>query len=300
MAFHFKKKESPTKATRRLSRERLGKALAHLQKCNRLESVHSVRKEVKKMRAALGLVRKGLNGEIYRKSAKALRAAAKHLRNPRDAHVRPRTLERLMVHFNTRLPAHPFAGIQKVLRQNCLAETRGFMNSESAAAADRLLRKAKRRLKNLKVEAEGWKAIRPGVKESYRRGREAFEAALKETPPKNLHRWRKHVQDLGHQLRLLRPIQPKDLRRAIGDLRILSQRLGDDHDLVMLGRFVAHRCARWHSAEVKLLNELIELRHKELRSAALALGSRCFAEKPSEFCRRMETYWRAWRAGKKA
>jgi hypothetical protein len=49
---------------------------------------------------------------------------------------------------------------------------------------------------------------------------------------------------------------------------------------------------------VKLLNELVELRQKELRAAALALGARFYAEKPSRFCGRLENYWRVWRAGK--
>jgi hypothetical protein len=44
---------------------------------------------------------------------------------------------------------------------------------------------------------------------------------------------------------------------------------------------------------------LIELRQKELRSAALALGARFYAAKPSQFCHRIENYWHAWRAGKK-
>jgi CHAD domain-containing protein len=300
MAFHFKKKESPTKAARRLSRERIGKALAHLQKCDRLEAVHSVRKEIKKVRATLGLVRERMDGDVYRKYTKTLRGAAQHLRDPRDAHVRPRTLERLMVHFKGRLPARPFTGIKKVLRQNCLEETSEFLKGESVAAVSRLLRKTNRRARNLKVQAKGWMAIQSGLRESYSRGRKAFELAREEASPENFHQWRKHVQDLWHQLRLLCPIQPDNLRAAAGEMKTLSQQLGDDHDLVMLRRFVARRCAREHPEEVKLLNKLIELRQKELRSAALKLGARFYAEKPSRFCRRFENYWRAWRAGEKA
>jgi len=299
MAFHFKKKESPTKAARRLSRERIGKALDHLQKCDRLEAVHSVRKEIKKVRATLGLVRERMDGDAYRKYAKTLRAAAKHLRDARDAHVRPRTLERLMVHYKGRLPAHPFAGIKKVLRQNYLGEIREFMQGESVATVDRLLRKINRRARDLKVKAEGWTAIRSGLWKSYSRGRETCKVILKETSPENLHRWRKHVQDLWHQLRLLCPIQPDNLRAAVGEMKTLSQQLGDDHDLVMLRQFVTRRCARRHPEEVKLLNKLIDLRHRELRSAALALGARFYAEKPSRFCRRLENYWRTWRTGEK-
>ena len=116
MAFHFKKKESPTRAVRRLSRERIGKALDYLRQCDRLEAIHSVRKEIKKVRATLGLVRGKMGENTYRKRVKTLRAAAKRLQDPRDARVRPQALERLVEHFKNRLPARPFAGIKKVLK----------------------------------------------------------------------------------------------------------------------------------------------------------------------------------------
>lgn len=297
MAFHFKKKESPTRAARRLSRERIGKALKHLQKCDRLETVHSVRKEIKKVRATLKLVRERMADDDSRKCAATLRAAAKYFTGPRDAHVRLRTLNRLAVHFKTRLPARPFAGVKKVLRQTCLEETREFKRGDSAAAVGRLLRKVNRRVKGLKIKADGWPAIQPGLQKSYRRGREALGAALKDASPENLHQWRKHVQDLWHQLRLLCPACPESLKAAARQMKTLSQYLGDDHDLVMLNEFASRRCARTDPEEVKLLNRMIKLRQKELRSAALALGAHFYAEKPSRFCRRLENYWRAWRAG---
>jgi CHAD domain-containing protein len=295
MAFHFKKKESSTKSVRRLSRERIGKALDYLRQCDRLEAIHNVRKEIKKVRATLGLVRVKMGENAYRKRIKTLRAAAKCLQDPRDARVRPQALERLVVHFQNRLPARPFAGIKKVLSQNCRAEVREFRKDKSVTVVGRLLRKIDQRADDLKVKADGWAAIQPGLQESYSYGREAYKMALHENPPKNLHEWRKHVQDLWHQLRLLHPIQPERLQAAAGEMKMLSQYLGDDHDLVILSQFVARHCARRHAREVTALNELIDLRQKELRSAAFALGSRFYAEKPPSFCRRLENYWSAWK-----
>ena len=152
----------------------------------------------------------------------------------------------------------------------------------------------------MKVKAEGWTALGSGLEESYRRGQKSLATARKETSSENLHRWRKQVQDLWHQLRLLGPIQPESLRASASEMKKLSRHLGDDHDLVMLRQFVVRRCARECAGEVKLLKELIRLRQTELRTAALALGARCYAEKPSRFCARLENYWRIWRAGKES
>jgi hypothetical protein len=46
---------------------------------------------------------------------------------------------------------------------------------------------------------------------------------------------------------------------------------------------------------VKALNELIESRQKELRAAALKLGSRLYAGKPAVNCRQWVNYWNTWR-----
>ncbi|HKW31231.1 MAG TPA: CHAD domain-containing protein, partial [Verrucomicrobiae bacterium] len=300
MAFHFKKTESPTRAVRRLSRERIGKALGHLRKCDRLDAIHRVRKEIKKVRATLGLVRGKMGANAYRKRVKTLRAAAKRLQDPRDARVRPQALERLIGHFQNRLPVRPFAGIEKVLSQNCRNEVREFRKGKSVAAVGRLLRKINRGAGDLKIKANGWTAIQPGLQESYGDGRKTYEMALSQTSPKNLHQWRKHVQDLWHQLRLLHSIQPERLQTAVGEMKLLSQYLGDDHDLVMLRQFVASRCARRYAREVRALDELIDMRQKELRSAAFALGARFYAEKPASFCRRLEDYWHSWRTGEES
>jgi CHAD domain-containing protein len=295
MAFHFKKRESPTKAVRRLGRERIGKALDQLQHCERLEAIHGVRREVKKVRAVLGLVRERTEGNTYRKSMKTLRTAGRLLRDPRDAHVRPRTLERLMAHYQDRLTARSFSVIEKVLSQSCRAETQDFLKSDAVAVVDRMLRKFSRRAGELKVRAEGWGAIRSGLWESYNQGQQSLAAAREEASPENLHQWRKHVQDLWHQLRLLCPVRPKELSGMADAMKQLSQYLGDDHDLVMLRQFASRRCARWHAGELESLKELIELRRKELQSEAFELGARIYSEKPSAFCRGLENYWRAWK-----
>ena len=57
MAFCFKRKESVAKATRRLGRDRMEHALECLKECDRAKAIHCARKDIKKMRAVLRLVR---------------------------------------------------------------------------------------------------------------------------------------------------------------------------------------------------------------------------------------------------
>jgi CHAD domain-containing protein len=293
MAFHFKKKEPVVKAVRRLCRERIDDALESLKARDCLKSVGNVRKEIKKLRAILRLVRGEIGKGVYRENTKALRVAANRLTALRDAHVKLNAFEALAKHFKRKLPSQPFPKIKKVLRRNYRAEESRFLKSNSAAAVARILRKMKRSVDDLKIESDGWAAIGPGVKEGYRRGRAAYGTVLKKSSPENFHEWRKQVKNLGYYLRMSCKIRPEETGAATDGLEKLGEFLGDDHDLVMLKEFLGEQFKR--RKETEALDKLICSRQKELRSAALKLGARFYSEKPDVFCRRLGNYWRLWR-----
>jgi hypothetical protein len=70
MPFRFKKSETAQKAVRRVGAERVRVALKGLEKAHRPTSIHNVRKEIKKLRALLRLVRGELGRDGYRKAVK--------------------------------------------------------------------------------------------------------------------------------------------------------------------------------------------------------------------------------------
>ncbi|HEX3890412.1 MAG TPA: CHAD domain-containing protein, partial [Verrucomicrobiae bacterium] len=107
MPFCFIKKESVHKAVRRLCRERIDDALENLQRGDRLEGIHQVRKEIKKLRAILRLVRTEIGNHFYKKCDRLLREAADCLTAARDADVKLSAFETLTKHFNGKLPARP-------------------------------------------------------------------------------------------------------------------------------------------------------------------------------------------------
>jgi len=289
MPFHFKKSESPAKGVRRVCRERIGAALGGLRKGGRPAAIHGVRREIKKLRALFRLVRGAIGRGSYRKGARMLREVADRLAAPRDARVVLKAFKKLVGR-----PARRFGGIELALRKNARQEAGRFRKDDSLARAERLLRKTDRRMDDLKIKAVGWAAIEPGLKESYRRGHEACRLARKQPSPENFHDWRKHVKDLWHYFCLLYPAWPAETRAYTDELELLGGQLGEDHDLFLLRQFAAEHCAG-RAGEVEALNPLIESRQKELRAAALKLGSRLFAETPAVICRRLGNYWKSWR-----
>ena len=300
MAFCFKKRESVAKGIRRLSRERVEDALECLQDCNRPEAIHCARKDIKKVRAVLRLVRINVRKKDCRRITDLLREAADDLALPRDAYVRTRTLRNLAQHFKGQLAPGALRHVRTELRRVCDDEMKRFAKKKMARSVERTLRRVAKRLDRLKVSGKGWKALRPGVKAAYSNGQSAYQTVLKDPSPENFHEWRKAAKDLWYQVTLLRPLWPEQMDATARELETLGEDLGDDHDLAMLRQVVEEKCLDGaNPRESEILNGLIEERQRELRSAALALGARFYAEKPSAFCNRLARYWRIWQGEKK-
>jgi CHAD domain-containing protein len=296
MAFSFKRKESVSKGIRRLGRMRIEAALECLQNFRQAEAIHCVRKEIKKARAVLRLARSRIGRKDYHRLNTALRDAAEHLSAVRDAHVKSEALkdliQRLKGQRTRRALHHVRAALQTDLRQ----EAKRFAKGNDSKIVGRLLRRAARDFDQLAVGGKGWQALCPGLKAAYIRGRRAHRTVLKDSSPENLHEWRKGVKDLWYHVRLLRPVWPEAMDASAHELEMLGEQLGDHHDLFLL-RQAAEKRRRQDGdlEEFKTLCGLIEQRQRELRVAALKLGARLYAEKPSAFSDRLSRYWRLWR-----
>ena len=299
MAFRIKRKEATAQAVRRVTHECLAKALGELSQSGSLEAIHAVRKEIKKLRAILRLVRDSIDRGSYCKASKALREAARHLGPARDAHVTLRAIKDLIDRFRGELPPRPFGHLVQALRLRCLKEEKRFRKQNASIRAARNLKKASRRLKRISLREKGWPALGAGLSRSYRSGRKAYRRVVARTTPENLHEWRKRVKDLWYQLRLLCGIWPEELETRAKELKALSDYLGDDHDLVMLKDTVEELSSRHGQAnELKTLCGLAERCQGKLRRKAMAVGARFYLEKPADFCQRLAGYWVLWRKRK--
>ncbi len=296
MAFELKKKESVCKAVKRLGRKRIEKALSDLQRCERLDAVHGVRKEIKQLRALLRLVRGALAQSDYRKCSDTLREAAGHLGAARDAHVKVNALTDLIAHFKTELSPSSFDEIKRLLRTNCQQQQSVLSRSGASRKVGGLLKNVSGELGSLRLKARGWNAIGPGIERSYRDGRRGYRLAKETGNPEHFHEWRKRVKDLLYQIGLLCRIWPEQMNATETELKHLGERLGDDHDLFLLTEPSAMKQFRkLAEEEVEPLQALVEERQGELRAQALSLGARFYQEKPSVFCKRLGQYWKRWR-----
>jgi CHAD domain-containing protein len=289
MPFQFKKAESPGEAVQRICRERIARARARLRHSGQPVAVHGVRKDIKKLRALFRLVRGEIGRGAYRKGTKSLRAVAKRLGAPQDACLMLNTFEKLAGRQIRKFPK-----TRAALEEHARRKARQFRKDDFVALTRRLLRKAGRIAGDVKIKADGWAVIEPGLMASYRRGRVARDLAGRRPLPENFHDWRKQVKDLGYYFRLLSAAWPSEVRGLTRELKLLGARLGDDHDLAVLQEYVDGHFAG-HSGEASSLGRLIAARQTRLRAAALELGAEIYAETPAVICRRLEKHWNDWR-----
>ena len=296
MALHFKRKESVRKAVKRIARRRIEKALAALEGCEQLESVHTVRKEVKQLRALLRLTCDAIPRSDYRGCLSRLREAACCLSSARDAHVKVNALRDLTQHFNRELGPRPFQGVKALLAEDCRREQGELFHSRAVRQVQQLLKKFGRQAAALRFKCSGWRAIGPGLSRSYRDGRRGYRRACRVCASEDFHEWRKRVKDLYYEMGLLCAIWPEQMGAAEAELDSLGECLGDAHDLgLLLEPKVLRGFQKCSEEEAEALSALVEKRQKELQHSALMMGARFYQEKPSMFCSRLRQYWKRWR-----
>jgi CHAD domain-containing protein len=296
--YRLREDESPPAGMERIALGRIADAVDELRGKGSetfADSVHEARKDMKKVRSVLRLVREELGDELYRRENERFRDAGRLLSGARDAEVKLETIQALRKQ-DGEMPA------KKTLRR--------YISSLEAerddhAAADAEVERAASEIEagagavdDWNLRTDSWGLIAPGLGRSYRRGRNRFHDTRQDPSAENVHEWRKRVKDLWYDLRILKPIWPELLEETADQAHQLSDLLGDHHDLAVLGEDARNRRDRFDSeADLEAILVAIDRRQATLLDEALSIGARLYAEKPKAFVDRFEGYWSAWRAG---
>jgi CHAD domain-containing protein len=262
------------------------------------ESIHEARKDLKKLRSVLRLVRAPLGDDMYRRDNTRFREAARLLSGTRDAEVKLETLASLRERFPERFPERGLAPLAKALdseRRTLSSRAARDDGGGPAGPAARRIEAARPAIADWALEGEGFELIEDGLRRSYRRGRKRFAETAESPTAEHVHEWRKRVKDLWYHLRLVRDARPGALGKAADRAHELSDLLGDHHDLAVLRDDAGRRRGVVASEDRAALEELVERRQQELLRAAIELADKLYARKPKRFVGRVGEYWAAWR-----
>jgi len=302
MSFELKVDETLPDGLHRIAKKEMEKVCECMDgssKGSRDEMVHEARKGLKKLRALLRLVHPGIGGKLYRRENIAFRDISRPLTEVRDAKILVETLDRTARDRGARSGRLPFAKTraellrhQREIREEVLGKKDAFKGVDSA------MKEALDRLGEWTDVRDAWSSVGKGVRQVYRRGRQARTEVIKACTVDHLHEWRKQTKYLRYQLEILRPLRPTVLRPLAGRVDRLGELLGDDHDLAMLRREVAGDPERFGGPQaIEPLLKRIDQRRKRLERQAMRLGDAIFNRAPDAFVRRLHSYWNDSRAG---
>ncbi len=290
--------ESGTRGARRITRRRIKSALDTLGSEKASDhSIHAARKELKKARATLRLLRDALGKSTYKRENAALRDAARPLSQVRDGRVLLDALKSLTQYYGAPASTLPLAGFKRALSRRRMQSRKNVLGErEPLRHARKTLREVSSRSAHWHVGHHGWSVLGPGLKRTYTRGRDAFRQAKLRPTNENLHEWRKQTKYFWHQLQLFEPLGSERVGELTEIAHKLADFLGDDHDLAVLHeRAVEARDTFPRAATHKALLILIQRCRASLQQKALQLGLRLYEESPAVFSSRVEKFWRDWR-----
>jgi CHAD domain-containing protein len=283
-AYRLKPGEPLREAIVRIARGRIDDALDELRgksDSTPEEAVHEARKDLKKLRALLRMVRDELGEHAFARENVCFRDAGRQLAAVRDEDVMLDTLKALDI------PAGMGLKLRRTLQEH-LAQNGGDGRRAAATGVVAMLGEARDRVGDWPLERDSFDALSGGLERTYRRGRRDFRAAQAEPTVERLHEWRKRVKELWYQHTLLRALWPP-VMQAVGDeAHELADRLGDDHDLAMLADWI-----REHADAEPGFLEAVGQRRSELQADAMVLGARLYADKPGAHVRRLRRLWKA-------
>jgi CHAD domain-containing protein len=299
--YHLKGTEDPSDGIERIALGRIDNAIDEIRgdgSAGYAESVHEARKDLKKLRAVLRLVRDELGDDVYRRENDRFRDAGRLLSGARDAEVKLETIDTLR-DADGEMPTK--AKLRKYIysleRERDEHSSAGDERRELGERVAGEIESGRDALGDWSLGEDGWDLVGGGLVRAYKRGRKRFAEVLDEPSVERVHKWRKRVKDLWYHLRILQKAWPSVVGETADEAHELADLLGDHHDLAVLAEDARGRSDRFDSkADLKALVAAAERRQDALLADAVALGRRLYAEKPKDFGRRYEAYWEAWRS----
>jgi len=301
MSYQLEIAEPIDVGVRRIATELIDDAIARVEAPDRdrHDAVHEVRKNCKKLRGLLRLIRPRAP-KLYKAENKHFRDAAASLSGIRDAEAALESYDALLDAFDGEVDRQGLAPLRRALtlHKNHLAENVADLDARLDAFGERM-HEARKRVSDWRLPSDdpkkgkrGFGLLEGGLAKTYKRGRKAMEVAYDDPGVETFHEWRKRAKYLRYHLRLLRPAWPRLLKRTRSEVKTLGDLLGDDHDFAVLEEVLTAALGdNPDEARLDVLRALMRQRSVQLREQAYWLGRRIYAEKPKAFRKRISHYW---------
>lgn len=298
MGLYLEHNEHPIDGIPRIILEQISDSKDHLSSVTSDEdrdvAIHETRKSCKKIRAVMRLIRPAIPASQYRSENIYFRDLSRMLAGERDARVAIKTLEKLQSRYKKQLNPEIADKIRKTLQSEVDSVT---ATHQGKTVKDEKVKDAVEQLRTASVRIDGYKwkikseHLVEGLTRTYRRGLSEARQAEVSGSDEDLHEWRKRVKYLWHQFKIIKGIWPKVIQPLSEEYHRLSDLLGEEHDLTVLGdKIEPIRSQTLSEEEKEVFRALIRQRKQDYRDRIFPLGRKLFAEKPKALEKRLIRY----------
>ena len=250
------------------------------------KSVHAARKEMKRARAALRLMRASLGDTTYRTINRQVRDAARPLTPIRDAGALIGSLESIR-RPDEKEACKAYLNCLRDLLNGELWSSHRHLTATALDASAAVLRKVDRRIEALPAKEPDLPTVKQGMKRVFKAGRAALARARRRRNTDSLHEWRKQTKYLSNQIELIRPLFQVKLKKIGRRSYKLAELLGEDHDLALLrdkiGELRAAARLPPGAGARRVLNKRIKRRRCKLQAKARGLGNQLYGRSAGSF-----------------
>lgn len=295
--YHWTSGEHAGGGLQRIVREQLQLAIWELATSGASldDAIHEARKSLKKVRSAMRLMR-GALGQEYAKENAVLRDSGRELSQVRDAQALIEVFDELNTGYREKLGGETLSPVRDGLVSRKEKLDRTFHQRRVKQSVLRRLREVAARVEKWDLAKGEFQLISDGFARTIRRNRKAFQTAHSDSDPQAFHEWRKRAKDLRYHLGLLHKTWPPVLSGYEDAAKELEQKLGDDHNLVVLRDTILENPGAFgDEKQIGAFLKIVEDHQKQLRSDATSLATRLYSEKPKDWRRRLHLCWAAWK-----
>jgi len=254
---------------------------SQLRKTRAGESVHGARRQIKRLRSLLRLLRESMGEEAFQAANGALRDAANALASRRRAEALVGTAGRI---GGGRSAKAPWVLLAESHRD---AIAKGSSPDGGLAAARSAIQAAAKSVSGAKLDPSSASALGDAFLATYKKARKWLKQGLGGGSAEDMHTARKHVIHHLHHLDLLRE-HLKHADRRVEALEKLREALGDLNDLDEL-----HQLVPPAEQLPELARKVMVKRRNVLLKRAERAAVRLFRQKPKAFRKRMGAMWPA-------
>jgi CHAD domain-containing protein len=287
MAYAFRRKDDTAEAAlRRIARERADAALAamHDTALTPEKRVHEMRKNAKKLRALLRLVRPRF--ARWAEENAAIRDAARAVSGLRDRAVIAATLDGLAA-SGALSPADIRAAKARAADLRAAAPS---VDPVAFAAFGEAFADLRARIDGWKPEGRGFAAFAPGLERVWSGARRRERAARGDHSHETVHAWRKRVKDHWYHATLFEPVWPALMGPHVEIADRIGETLGEGGDLWITAEHLAD------DAGARAIRALALAERERRIETARRDHLRLFADDAGCLSARWEAWWAVWRA----